>query len=76
MRRIDIVKKGGNWVGRSAGKTVRGTKAKTKQASVKKTAAVAKKAKKPTSVRIHKANGQIQEERTYPRSADPKQSKG
>jgi hypothetical protein len=41
-----------------------------------KTAAVAKKAKKPTSVRIHKANGQIQEERTYPRSADPKQSKG
>jgi hypothetical protein len=76
VRRIDVVKKGGNWVGRSAGKTVRGTKAQTKQASVKKTATVAKKAKKPTSVRIHKANGQIQEERTYPRSADPKQSKG
>ena len=76
MRRIDVVKKGGNWVGRSKGKTVRGTKAKTKSASVKKTAAVARKAKKPTSVRIHKVNGRIQEERTYPRKADPKKSKG
>lgn len=76
MKRIDVVKKGDNWVGRSGGKTVPGTKAKTKQASVKKTAAVARKARKPTSLRIHKANGQIQEERTYPRSADPKKSKG
>ena len=76
MRRIDVVKKGGNWVGRSNGNTVRGTKAKTKSASVKKTAAVARKAKKPTSVRIHKVNGRIQEERTYPRKADPKRSKG
>ena len=76
MKRIDVVKKGGNWVGRSGGKTVRGTKATTKKESAKQTAAVARKAKKPTSVRIHKANGQIQEERTYPRSADPKKSKG
>ena len=28
------------------------------------------------SLRIMKANGQFQEERTYPRSADPKSSKG
>ena len=28
------------------------------------------------SVRIHKVNGQIQEERTYPRSKDPKGTKG
>lgn len=28
------------------------------------------------SVRIHKLDGKIQEERTYPRSADPKTSKG
>ncbi len=28
------------------------------------------------SLRIMKANGQFQEERTYPRSADPKRSKG
>jgi hypothetical protein len=76
VRRIDVVKKGGSWVGRRKGKTVPGTKAKTKRASVKKTAAVARKAKKPTSVRIHKVNGRIQEERTYPRAADPKKSKG
>lgn len=31
---------------------------------------------KKGSVRIHKADGSIQEERTYPRSADPKGSKG
>lgn len=28
------------------------------------------------SVKIQKLNGRIQEERTYPRSADPKKSKG
>ena len=28
------------------------------------------------SLLIYKRNGQIQEERTYPRSADPKRSKG
>jgi hypothetical protein len=28
------------------------------------------------SVRIHKLNGQIQEERTYPRRADPRRSRG
>lgn len=28
------------------------------------------------SVKIHKADGTIEEERTYPRSADPKRTKG
>jgi len=28
------------------------------------------------SVKIHKAAGTIEEERTYPRSADPRRSKG
>lgn len=28
------------------------------------------------SVKIHKATGHIEEERTYPRSADPRSSKG
>jgi hypothetical protein len=31
---------------------------------------------KTASVKIHKADGTIQEERTYPRSADPSRSKG
>jgi hypothetical protein len=30
----------------------------------------------PSSVKIHKANGKIQEERTYPRSSDPRITKG
>lgn len=29
-----------------------------------------------SSVKIHRMDGVIQEERTYPRSADPRQSKG
>ena len=32
--------------------------------------------KKMGSVRIRKRNGRIQEERTYPRSRDPRRSKG
>ncbi|ENY79593.1 hypothetical protein C206_01297 [Pseudomonas putida TRO1] len=31
---------------------------------------------KTASVKIHKADGTIEEERTYPRSADPRRSKG
>ena len=31
---------------------------------------------KTGSVKIHTADGRIEEERTYPRSADPAQSKG
>jgi len=29
-----------------------------------------------SSLKIHKLDGKIQEERTYPRSADPKKTKG
>lgn len=76
MKRIDIVKKGENWVGESGGQTVRGTKAPTKAESIKQTAQVARKDPEAVSVRIHKENGRIQEERTYPRSADPRRSKG
>lgn len=32
--------------------------------------------KKGGSMRVHKENGRIQEERTYPRSKDPRSSKG
>lgn len=31
---------------------------------------------KTASVKIHKADGTIEEERTYPRTADPRRSKG
>jgi len=76
MKRIDVVKKRDGWVGESGGATVRNTKAPTKEEAIKKTADVARKDPQPVSVRIHKLNGTIQEERTYPRSADPRRSKG
>lgn len=31
---------------------------------------------RPLSLRVHAVNGRILEERTYPRSADPRRSKG
>jgi hypothetical protein len=76
MKRIDVVRKGDGWAGESSGRTVPNTKADTKAETVKKVAQVAKKDPQPVSVKIHKAGGQIQEERTYPRSADPRESKG
>lgn len=76
MKRIDVVKKGNGWVGESGGSTVRNTKAPTKQEAIKKTAEVARRDPQPVSVRIHKRDGKIQEERTYLRSADPRRSKG
>jgi hypothetical protein len=76
MKRIDVVKKGDQWVGQSKGRTVPNTKAPRKADAVKNTAGVAKKSQEPVSVRIHKEDGKIQEERTYPRKADPRRSKG
>lgn len=76
MKRIDVVKKGNKWVGESGGKTVRGTSGATKPESVRNTADVANKSKEPVTVKFHKEDGKIQEERTYPGSADPHRSKG
>jgi hypothetical protein len=76
MKRIDVVKRRDGWAGESGGRTVPNTKAPTKADAVKKVAAAAKKDPQPVSVRIHKTDGKIQEERTYPRSADPRTSKG
>jgi hypothetical protein len=76
MKRIDVVKKGDGWAGESGGRTVPNTKAGTKAETVKKVAQVAQRDPQAVSVKIHKTNGQIQEERTYPRSADPRKSKG
>lgn len=76
MKRIDVVKTKDGWRGESGGQTVRGTKAPTKAETVKQTADAARKAPEPVSVKIHKENGRIQEERTYPRKADPPSSKG
>lgn len=76
MKRIDVVKDGDNWLGKSGGRTVPGTKAPTKAETVKQTAEAARRGAEPVTVKIHKENGRIQEERTYPRSADPTNRKG
>lgn len=74
MKRIDVVKRGKEWVA-EFNKTVV-TKAPTKDEAVRKTAVLARSDPNPVSVKIHNVDGKIQEERTYPRSADPKTSKG
>lgn len=74
MKRIDVVKQGDEWVGKQGRDVV--ARAETKVAAVKRTAKVAKADPAPVTVKIHKADGKFQEERTYPRAADPRGSKG
>lgn len=75
MKRIDITKKGAQWVATDDdGEMVAG--ATTKEMCVEFTAAYAIGLGQPVSVRIHLENGQFEEERTYPRSADPSSSPG
>ena len=76
MKRIDVVKKNDQWVGESGGRTVPGTRAPRKDEAVRNTARVARAGSQPVTVKIHKENGRIQEERTYPGKADPRRSKG
>jgi hypothetical protein len=76
VKHIDVVKKRDGWAGESGGRTVPNTKASTKAEAIKRVAAAAKKGSEPVSVRIHNMDGKFQEERTYPRSADPRKSKG
>jgi hypothetical protein len=74
VKRVDVVKKGDEWVAQSAGRIL--ARAPLKAEAVRATAKVAKAAPQPVTVKIHKEDGRIQEERTYPRSADPRATKG
>ena len=74
MKRIDISHHGDEWQAKAGKKIV--ARAPNKQEAVRKTAKAARADPGPVSVEIHKLNGRIQEERTYPRSADPRRSKG
>ena len=73
---MDLVKKNNEWRAESNGRAVSGTRARLKEAAIKKTARVARASSQPVTVKIHKEKGSIQEERTYPRRADPRRSKG
>ncbi len=61
------------WKVKQGGKVV--AKTDTKAQAVKSATAAASEDKK-ASVVIRKADGRIQEERTYPRGSDPRKSKG
>jgi hypothetical protein len=76
MKRIDVTKAkdGTGWEGRSGGQRV--SSGRTKDEAVKNTAKVAKADPNAVSVKVHKEDGRIQEERTYPGKADPRKSKG
>lgn len=70
-----ITKTEDGWQGKLAGGQRASVKGETKVEVVKKTTDLAKSAGN-TSVKIHKSDGKIQEERTYPRSSDPHPPKG
>jgi hypothetical protein len=74
VKRIDVVHRGNEWVGKTGGRAV--VKAPTKDGAVHAAARKARADAAPVSVKIHKLNGEFQEERTYPRSADPRRSPG
>ena len=63
------------WEGHRNGKNHAIAKGVTKKEVVSEMIKVAKK-HQPSSLKIHKTDGKIQEERTYPRSTDPVKYKG
>ncbi len=69
MKRIDVVKKGSEWVGRTV------SRGGTETEAVQRMAAVARVDAQPVTVKIHKENGRLQEERTYPPAAHSRRSK-
>lgn len=74
MRDVHITKQGDFWVAREGTTDVQ--MAPRKEDCIQETAAWAEAQGEPISVKIHLENGQIEEERTYPRSADPTASPG
>ena len=73
-KRIDVVKSANGWTAKSGGQAM--MTADRKDELVRQVAQAARTSGEATSVRIHKVNGTIQEERTYGRGADPRRSKG
>ena len=65
-----VTKSDDGWQGKKEGGERASVKGNTKEEVLKKTIEIAKK-QGDTSVVIHKGNGKIQEERTYPKGSDP-----
>jgi hypothetical protein len=72
MKEIAVVHRQENWVAESGNEIL--LAADKKEDAVRLAVELARSLGEPVSVRIHRADGQFQEERTYPRSADPRRS--
>jgi len=70
-----VTKTDDGWQGKLEGGQRASVKGGTKDEVLKKTIDVAKK-QGISSVKIHKSDGKIQEERTYPKKSDPFPPKG
>lgn len=78
MKKFHLTKDNDQWKltkegGERATKTFAG---KNKEEATRESAEYLKNLNDAASMKIHKLNGQFDEERTYPKSADPKESKG
>jgi len=76
LKRIDVVSRGDHWVAERRGGGRAYASGPTKAVAVQKAAKKARRDPRRVSLRIHGRDGRIQEERTYPRAADPPSSKG
>lgn len=74
MDNYHITKAGDHWELKKEGASRASKSAPTKEALMEVTATFMEG--KTASVKIHKGDGTVQEERTYPRSADPRRSEG
>ena len=74
MKKFDLVHHKDEWLLRTEGSNRALLRADTKSDAIDQMRNYM--AKHPGSVNIHKMDGKFQEERTYPRSADPRKSKG
>lgn len=74
MDNYHITKKGNNWNLTKEGKQRASITADRKQDIIQKTREFMEN--KTGSVKIHKEDGVIQEERTYPRRKDPRNTRG
>lgn len=79
-KRVDLVKSRGAWQAKSRSRLVAPFPPflgdATKRKAVRLLAAWARAHPQAISVRIHRTDGTIQEERTYPRAADPRRRRG
>ena len=74
MKEISVVHRQENWVAESGSEIL--LAADKKEDAVRLTVELARSLREPVSVQIHRVDGQFQEERTYPRNADPPRSPG